>query len=122
MQVKLLFTTFFRHYLVFYVFSTFCEPLGTSTITCMGAHFLGNSQIILGFFVISNIIKVKFLLVFVLASFSIVSSLFGVFWEASDALWAPFGIVWGLFGVLVSPFWVPVARLGCFWYLFGTFL
>ena len=64
----------------------------------------------------------QFLLVFVLASFSVFSSLFCAFWEASGALWAPFGILWGLFGVLVSPFWVPLARLGCLWALSGTFL
>ena len=63
----------------------------------------------------------KFLLVFVLASFSVFSLLLGAFWEASGALWAPFGIVWGLFGVLVSPFWVPLARLGCFWSLLILF-
>jgi hypothetical protein len=63
-----------------------------------------------------------FLLVFVMPSFSVFVSLFGAFWEASGALWPPFGILWGLSGVLVSPFWVPLARLGCFWYLFGIFL
>ena len=125
MQVKLLFTTFFRHYLVFYVFSTFCEPLGTSTITCMGAHFLRNSSIILGFFLLfQTLLKGEVFTSFCLGLFF---SCFVTFWCFLGSLRRSLGTFWDRLGSLWRS---RVSLLGAcgssglflvsFWYFFVT--